>query len=130
MSQEETAITLPFGGGTSPALSPQTGLRATFYLDPQFAIEPVTTFAYWKEGDTDLTSWTLALKAVYHFQDNLTEGRFYGALGGTFGLLNVSSTDTQFGLTGELGYKVPMTDYFGLRIAAGWRAVPVGIKFY
>ena len=117
-----TQLTLPFGGGQSAFLSPHAGLRAAFYLSPSLAIEPVTTFSYTKLGEGHETAWSFAAKVQYHFSERVTAVRPYLAAGGTFGLLdsNDSDSESQFGVTGEFGLKVPFEDYFGLRVAGGY----------
>lgn len=115
-----TQFTAPLGGVSGPYLSPQAGLRYTLYINQNWAFEPVTSFSWIKEGDRNSTAWSLAGKLQYHFTNEVSEARWYGGLGGTFSLLDNVDTETQFGVTGELGVKLPTTDYFGWRVALGY----------
>ncbi len=115
-------FSLPFGGSTAPLISPQTGFRVGFFVSDAVAIEPVTTFAFLDSGGDNITTWSLAAKLLYHFSPDASRPRFYLGGGGTLSLFSASDSDTetQFGLLGELGVKLPVSDYFGWRLAAGF----------
>ncbi|MDT8437061.1 MAG: outer membrane beta-barrel protein [Gemmatimonadota bacterium] len=112
----------PFGGTIGAFVGPQSGIRVGFFLTDAVALEPVVNFQFVDTSDDDPeAAFASAAKLLYHFSTDPEATRLYVGVGPTLTVINTSDTDSQFGLTGELGAKVPVQERIGLRFAAGFR---------
>lgn len=120
------SASLPFGGTLGALVGPQGGIRVGFFLSDALALEPAVNFQLvsysggeFADGDTE-TALGSSVKLIYHFGIEPDVTRVYIGAGPTFTWLDLGDSNTQFGLTGELGAKLPIADRVGARLAAGF----------
>jgi len=120
------SASLPFGGTLGTLVGPQGGVRVGFFLSDALALEPTVSFQLisygggdFSDGDTE-TALGTSVKLLYHFGVDPDATRIYLGAGPTFTWLDLGDSNTQFGLTGEFGAKLPIASRVGARLAAGY----------
>jgi opacity protein-like surface antigen len=97
---------------------PQQSIRLGFFVSDQLSIEPVVGFSYTDNflGES-LTQLAVAGRVLYHFSADPTRPRFYLGGGAGFNLIDFfDQQETQFGVGGGLGVKLPIADQMAIRI--------------
>ena len=96
---------------------PQQSIRLGFFVSDQLSIEPAVGFSYQDFGDLSVTQLGLAGRLLYHFSADPTRPRFYVGGGAGFNLIDVEDEqETQFGVGGGLGVKLPIADRMAIRV--------------
>jgi opacity protein-like surface antigen len=114
-------IMLPGGGSAESIVGPQGAVRIGFFLSDAVSLEPATSFNLLSGDSETLTVWAFALKLQYHFNADPGRARPYLGIGPTFTLVDLGGeSSSQFGLTGELGVKLPINEHVGARLAASY----------
>lgn len=100
---------------------PAQRFRVGFFVSDAVSIEPAVGFAYVNFSDESLTELSAALAILYHFTSDPDRPRFYLGIGGGLDLIDVGdASDTQFGIGGALGVKLPVGDQFAVRLEADY----------
>ena len=99
---------------------PQQSIRVGFFVSDQLSIEPAVGFSYIDDflgfGES-LTQLALEGRVLYHFSPDPTRPRFYLGGGAGFTLIDVADDqETQFGVGGGLGVKLPIADRMAIRL--------------
>jgi hypothetical protein len=96
---------------------PQQSIRVGFFVSDQLSIEPAVGFSWLHTGGESATQLALAGRVLYHFSPDPTRPRFYLGGGAGFNLIDVGDQqETQFGVGGGLGVKLPVADRMAIRL--------------
>jgi len=96
---------------------PQQSIRVGFFVSDQLSVEPAVGFSWLDAGGESLTQLALAGRVLYHFSPDPTRPRFYLGGGAGFTLIDVADDqETQFGVGGGLGVKLPIADRMAIRL--------------
>lgn len=111
-----TQITVP-GGGFIPSAS----FRINIPASPMIGIEPAIGLAYFSEGGEKLTTFEAMLGLLINFQTDPERAMIYVRPFGLFDFFDVDDeSETQFGLGGGLGVRIPVDDRLGFRLEGNY----------
>ena len=101
---------------TTSIAVPVRQLRVGVFVGDNFQIEPRVSFAFTEIADISATELGLQLAFVYNSGDP-DRTRFFVLAGGGFDLIDIESeSDTQWGVGGGIGVKIPVGSRFAMRI--------------
>ena len=121
MESESFSVSLPIGGVVNALFAPPGGLRVGFYLSDAVSVEPSLSVAYLAlNGSDNPLTINSAVKVLYHLSDDPGRTRAYIGAGPSFTFISEGESDSQFGLLGEIGVKLPISSQVGTRLAAGF----------
>ena len=96
---------------------PRQSIRVGFFVSDQLSIEPAVGFSWLDAGGESLTQLALAGRVLYHFSPDPTRPRFYLGGGAGLNLIDLAEQqETQFGVGGGLGVKLPVADRMAIRL--------------
>lgn len=111
---------------------PGQRFRVGFFVSDRVVVEPGIALTFIDVGDNSFTDLTLDAALGYHFSADPDRTRFFVHGGGAFNVIDLDGdeSDTQFGVFGGLGAKVPVADQLALRFEGnGLRAFESDDRF-
>lgn len=111
-------ITLPFSGFDVPRV--HNAFRVAFFPSDRVAVESSASLAlHHDQGASTATRVGLAVDVQYHFATDPARPRPFVSVGANSTIFDGDNSFAQFGLSAEMGVKIPVEDRLGIRLAGG-----------
>lgn len=116
----DAGVQFGLSGGSYTSLNlPAQRLRIGFFRTPNISIEPYGSLNYNKpNGGSSVTTVALGTGLLYHFSTNRAASQVYARPFAELTYVNAAKSDTQFGLGGGLGIKIPLRERISTRFEA------------
>lgn len=97
---------------------PEQRVRAGFFASPSISVEPSLGFSVLDVADESITSLVAGLDLLFHFSPDVSAPQLFVAVGPEVMRVDLGDEgETQFGLGGDFGVKLPVARQMAVRLA-------------
>lgn len=98
---------------------PEQMVRAGFFASPSLSVEPSLGFSVVDVADESITALSAGLDLLFHFSPDMSAPQLFVAVGPEVMRVNLGGDgESQFGLGGDFGVKLPVARQLAVRLAA------------
>lgn len=98
---------------------PEQSIRAGFFVSPSMSVEPSLGFSVLDVGDESITALAAGVDLLFHFSPDVSAPQLFVAVGPEVMRVDLGDEgESQFGLGGDFGVKLPVARQLAVRLAA------------